>query len=122
VLVRIGFDRLDDWRNMVARDFENHWWRFFLAGLVLSSVGLVAGLAVLNRMVTRRFEWRRVLALGIVPFLLAMTFPLVFSNWPLSSMNSPLWDFRMSFTNPEALGAAWILVGLAFASGFGSRT
>lgn len=122
VLIRIGVASLESWRDLTSSDFEGHWWRFFLAGFVLSMAGLVAGLAVLNRTVTRRFDWRQALAIGIVPFLLAITMPVVFWHWPLSSVNSPLWDFRMAFASREGLGAAWILVGLAVASGFRSRT
>lgn len=122
VLIHIGFGRLGHWRDTFATDPGNlQMWRFYLAGLILSLGGLVAGLAIRNQAPKGNFNWLRALAFGIVPLLLAMSLPMFISRWPLSTMSSPLWEFRAQFSKDSYVGAAWILVGLAVASGFGAE-
>ena len=120
VLINMGFERLDEWRDVIARDFDFNWWRFLLAGTILSTGGLVAGMAILDRWPIRLFAWRRTVAFGAVPLFLAMTLPMFAWGWPLTRMGSPLWEFRAHFTDGPHIGAAWTLVGLAVAGGLGS--
>lgn len=121
-LVYLGFSRLEDWRNLMIRDFAPHWERFFLAGLILSLGGLVAGLAIRNRLPAGSFDWRRALTFGIVPLALAMTMPATVWNWPLTGPRSPLWELQTQFADESGIAVAWILVGLAVASGFGATS
>ncbi len=108
-------------RMAASHNADAHMWRWFLAAALVVAAGVLIGLAVRGRGFGGRFDWTTALALGLVPLVLAMTFPAWVWQWPWSNPGSPLWSFRADFMSFGLGGSAWILVGVAIAAGATSR-
>ena len=123
VLIRWAYSWDQGYRDRVAASYDAtaHIWRWFVAAALLVIAGVLIGQAVRRRGFSGRFDWRATSALGIVPLVLAMTFPAFVWQWPGSSHGSPLWRFRSDFVSYGLDRSMWILVGLAIVAGLRSR-
>ena len=123
VLIRWASSWEQGFQDRVAASFDAdaHLWRWFVAAALLVAAGVLIGLAVRRQGFGGRFDWKIALALGLVPLVLAMTFPAWLWGWPWSTLGSPLWSFRADFVAFGPGGSMWILVGAAIASGLTSQ-
>ena len=123
VVVRLALSQLESWRDAVTREIAFvEPWRFFLVCLLLAAVGCAVTMVVGRISISGGFEWRRSLALGIVPFTLGLTAPALYGDWPLARDAGFFQGFRFEFVQDGYIVAAWFLVGVAVAAGFSRRT
>lgn len=113
---------LESFRDSLASSFSlRGLWRWFVWAILLVLAGMAVSLAIRSRLPRGKFDWKTPVALGLVPLLLAMSYPMLVWGWPGSSVGSWLWSFRSEFTEPAAAGPAWILVGIAISAGWRRR-
>ena len=119
--VRIAVDQMERYRQYSGStfDFTSELWRWYLAMGIFAAVGLAYGVVLRRRISFRSFDWRRAIALGIVPLVLGLAWPSLALEWPGSSLFR---DIRLDFQDKMAAAAMWLLVGIAVASGFRHRS
>ncbi len=88
-----------------------------IAGGITLLAGIALGFAARSRPPGTRIRPGTAAALGLVPLLLAMTYAMVWWDWPASNLSpSPLW--RIHFYGGPLASLMWLFVGVAIAAGF----
>ncbi len=113
-------DWIESFRNdlTLTADVGATIWRWFVAAGLAALAGWLIGVGLREKPPQLPFNWRRALAVGLIPLLLALTLPAFYWNWPLLGSTGPVWSFRVVFTDAGYAGSMWMLVGLAIAGGF----
>jgi len=120
VLIRIAVGQMERYRQYSGSsfDFTSTLWRWFLAMGIFVVIGCVYGLVLRPDITVSQYDWRRALALGAVPLMLALTWPAFTLHWPAATW---LRGIRIDFSDPMPAAAMSVLAGFAVASGFRAR-
>lgn len=117
VLLYFSDQSLMRWRLDVSLMRQVLLGQWFVWAMLLTTAGLLAGLAVRSVAPGRGFKTGRVVLMAAVPFALGMMFPLTVRGW-LPETWGWLGSVRMSYFGPMSAGPMWVLVGVAIAAGF----
>ena len=108
-----------DYRIVVTQTFSGTagFWRWWLAGALVVIAGIAVGLAMRSTLPGRHFRADRAVAIGIVPFLLAIVWPLFVWGWPVTRLGS-WFGWAYDFSLGVQAHVMWLIVGLGIAAGF----
>jgi hypothetical protein len=90
-------------------------WSWIGGSLLMALAGLLAGFSVRGVVPGRGFMGGRVVAMGAVPLIVGLTYPMVtLGLWPFTMLGGRVLDVLLT---PELALVAWVLVGLSLSIG-----